>query len=216
MDATSASSAIASIRNEPTPHTIRVHTRDGKISSISVTTKKRWKTRTANILASMDWEAIEPLDIKDNLIGPKIENKDPDASVAGDLEDITLANLTGKGTELMGLLVAMQKLQLKGQEVALIHQERAYSSVLENNAKLLAIISDRLAKMEDHAVKSFETVTALHNRLNMEIHRAGDDDDEAGDDVDSIARSLIAQVAAQKLGINPPPQGNPPPNGAAK
>ena len=209
MDATAiAASAIASLKNEPAPHTIRVTLVNGKLASIANTTKKRWKTKIARILASMDWETIEPLDLNENLIGPRVENKD--TGKATELEDLAELEMDPKAAgNMMTLLHGLTKLMLKAQAVALEHQEKAYSSVLDNNQKLVQVISGRLTQMENHAQQSFDTVTALHNRLALEIHNnAGEDD--AGDDLDDFARDIVKAVMRDRLNGKtakaPPPE----------
>lgn len=198
MDATTtAASAIASLKNEPSPHTIRVYLVNGKLASIANTTKKRWKTKIARILASMDWEAIEPLDLNENLIGPRVENKD--TGKATELEDLSEMEMDPKSAgNMMTLLHGLTKLMLKAQSVALEHQERAYTSVLDNNQKLVQVISGRLTQMENHAQQSFDTVTALHNRLALEIHNNSGEDD-AGDDLDDFARDIVKAVMRDRL-----------------
>jgi len=211
MDATAiAASAIASLKNEPAPHTIRVTLVNGKLASIANTTKKRWKTKIARILASMDWEAIEPLDLNENLIGPRVENKD--TGKATELEDLNDMALDAKEAgNMMTLLHGLTKLMLKAQAVALEHQEKAYSSVLDNNQKLVQVISGRLTQMEQHAQQSFDTVTALHNRLALEIHNNTGDED-ASDELASFAQEILKGVMSAKMNGQakappPPPEG---------
>ncbi len=211
MDASTAASAVASLKSEPAPKTLRVYLVSGKLSSIAINTR-RWKTKTARILASMDWEAIEPLDLNENLIGARVENKETGkATELEDLNDMALeAGDAKSATNMMTLLHGLTKLMLKAQAVALEHQEKAYSSVLDNNQKLVQVISGRLTQMENHAQQSFDTVTALHNRLAMEIHNnAGDED--AGDDLDAFAKEIVKGVFASKMNG----QGKAPPSGGA-
>jgi len=212
MDATTAASAIASLKNEPSPHTIRVYLVNGKLASIANTTKKRWKTKIARILASMDWEAIEPLDLNENLIGPRVENKDTGkATELEDLNELSAADAKGV-TSVLSLCHGFTKLMLKAQDVALDRQARAYNSVLDNNQKLVSVISGRLLQAEQHAQESFATVTALHNRLNLEIHNQGGDDGDASDELADFAQSIIKEVMAGKLNGQAPAPAPPPPS----
>jgi len=215
MDATTATSAIASLKNEPSPHTIRVYLVNGKLASIANTTKKRWKTKIARILASMDWEAIEPLDLNENLIGPRVENKE--TGKATELEDLNELDPTdAKGvTSVLTLCHGFTKLMLKAQDVALDRQAKAYSMVLDNNQKLVSVISGRLIQAEEHVQQSFETVNALHNRLNMEIHNR-EEGDEAGDDLDGFARDIVKMVFAERLNGKATPKAPPPKGGASE
>jgi len=211
MDASTAASAVASLKAEPTPKTLRVYLVNGKLQSIAIDTKRRWKTKVARILASMDWEAIEPLDLNENLIGPRIENKE--TGKATELEDLNeLDPQDSKGvTSVLTLCHGFTKLMLKAQDVALDRQAKAYNSVLDNNQKLVSVISGRLLQAEQHAQESFATVTALHNRLNLEIHNQGGDDSDASDELADFAQSIIKEVMAGKLnGQVPAPAPAPP------
>jgi len=210
MDATTAASAVASLKGEPAPKTLRVYLVNGKLASIAINTR-RWKTKTARILASMDWEAIEPLDLNENLIGARVENNDTGkATELEDLNELTLEDAKG-ATNMLTLLHGLTKLMLKAQAVALEHQEKAYSSVLDNNQKLVQVISGRLTQMENHAQQSFDTVTALHNRLALEIHNNSGDDDPS-DELAAFAKEILKGVATSKMNG----QGKAPPSGGGE
>jgi len=62
---------------------------------------------------------------------------------------------------------------------------------------LLKTITDRLSSMEKHAHQSFEVITALHNRLNMETLKGGEDEDGLG----GLVKEVLGEVAKSKLGL---------------
>jgi hypothetical protein len=125
------------------------------------------------MLDSLPWEAIEPIDKAGKMIGPRLENADANANAAGELEDLE-PEPSAINANLSGLL----SLMLRAQDVALRHQSRAYDSVLQNNQKLLSVISDRLAAMERNAHSQLEKISTLHARLNSSGDGDGDGDNE--------------------------------------
>jgi len=193
MVATNAGAALAALRTTPTPKFLRVKEFDSEqLAQIAVPEVKRWKGRVAKILDSMSWQWIEPLDAKGNIVGTRVDN--PEAGRAGDLEDFDEVPPSEGNAQGLAALQGLASLMLKAQDVALVRQRQAYSDVLDNNQKLLAVISDRLGKMEKHAQNSFEVITALHNRLNMET-LTGED----GDDTDDMVAKVLGNVLTAKI-----------------
>lgn len=165
------------------PHSLRVTMREGEIRKLIVPDVKRWKTRVAATLDSMTWKSIEPIDAKENIVGPTVENAEAD--MAGEVEDLEVEDVGGVTTQLAGLL----KILLHGQEMALKRQAQAYESVLGNNEKLLMVITNRLQAMEKHASGQFAEIAKLH-RLT-----AGSEDDS-----DSEILGAVAQMIMQNQG----------------
>lgn len=195
MVATSASAAIAALKNTPAPKFLRVKEYDSEnLVQVAVPEVKRWKGKVCKIVDTLNWAWLEPLDQKGNILGPRIDN--PEAGRATDLEDLeedVVGENAGKG---LASLTGLLSLLLKAQDTALVRQRQAYSDVLDNNQKLLSVISDRLGKMEKHAHQSFEVITALHNRLNLETLK-GEDGDEEG--LDGIVKDVLLEVVQGKL-----------------
>jgi len=197
MVANSTSAALSALRNKPAPKFLRVKQSDSDdIAQVTVPDVTRWKLRITKILDGLPWEWLEPLDAKGNIVGPRVENTDL-SKAATELEEFEEPETSGKmGGELAGLGGLLSML-LKAQDVALVRQSQAYAVVLDNNQALLKTITDRLSSMEKHAHQSFEVITALHNRLNMELHAGGDGDDG----LDGIVKEVLAEVAKDKLGL---------------
>lgn len=182
-----ASAAIAALKTTPRPGFIRFKEFEAETTSmVAVPNVKRWKGKVKKILEGLPWEWIEPLDPKGNIMGPRVDNEH--SQMAGDLEDLELPEMSVKGNSELALLQGLATLMLKCQDVALSRQERAYSAVLENNQALLKTVTDRASAMERHAMSSFEVITSLHNRLNLEIH-----ENEGGEDKDPLGK-LVAEV----------------------
>jgi hypothetical protein len=191
---TNTSAAIAGLKSTPAPKFLRVKEYDTEsIAKIAVPDVKRWKSRVAKILDSIRWEWVEPLDAKDNILGPRIDN--PELHKAGELEEFEEPEMTGKVSSELAAFQGLMSLFLKGQDMALVRQRQAYADVLDNNQQLLKIISERQQKAEQHAQQSFEVITALHNRLNLETMNNGED----GDDLDSMAKDVLGSVLKAKL-----------------
>jgi len=196
MVAPATSDAIASLKNKPAPRFIRVKQADTEaLTQISVPEVKRWKGKVTLILDGMPWVWIEPLDLSGNILGPRVDNSA--LGVAGELEPLDLPDVPTKDAQGLAALTGLLTLLLKGQDVALTRQSQAYGVVLDNNQKLLTTITTRLDTMEKHAAKNFEAMNALHNRLNMEVHKGGGDDD----DLDSMVKEIVGDVARSKLGL---------------
>jgi len=206
MVATNASAALAALKNTPAPKHLRVKEFDSEtLAQIAVPEVKRWKSRVAKILDAMPWAWVEPLDSKGNILGPRVDN--PEMGRAGELEDFDEVEPSGDMAKGLAALQGLTSLMLKAQDVALVRQRQAYSDVLDNNQKLLSVISDRLGKMEKHAQSSFDVITALHNRLNIETLNGADDDE---DDVDSLAAKVMADVLSNKLTAGDTPKTDKP------
>jgi len=192
-----ASAAVAALKATPRPGFIRFQEWDSEnTAQVTVPNVKRWKGKIAKILEGLPWAWIEPLDQKGNIIGPRVENKQ---APAGELEDFEEHEASAKGASELALLQGLTSLMLKAQDVALSRQSQAYAVVLDNNQALLKTISDRLSSMEKHAALTFERETALHNRLNLEIHKGGEDGDDDG--LEQLVGEVVGHVVKKKMGI---------------
>jgi hypothetical protein len=192
-----AHEAVSKLKNSPKPKFIRVKEADSEnLGQISVPDIKRWKGKIIAILDGMEWDWIEPLDSHGNIIGPRVDNLDMGS--ASELEDLDMPPPGAADASSLAALQGMLSLMLKAQDVALSRQSQAYSVVLDNNQKLLATVATRLESMEVHAAKNWEQMNALHNRLNMEVHRANGGDD---DGLESMVKDIIGDVARAKLGL---------------
>ena len=199
MVATSTSAALSALKNRPAPKFLRVKESDSdSIANIAVPEVNRWKSRVGKILDGLPWSWLEPLDSKGNIIGPRVDNTDLGKTAAGELEDLELEVADSKGNSELAKLHGLASLILKAQDVALVRQSQAYSVVLDNNQALLKTITERLSSMEKHAHQSFEVITALHNRLNMETLKSSDDDD---DGLDGVLKEVLGEVVKGKLGV---------------
>lgn len=166
MDAAAAAAAaVSSLRTRPT--SLRVTLASGDVRTVAVPEVKRWKQRVADVLASLSWISFESLDAKGQLLAAPCENQG--AEQAGDLEDLVDASATT--AQVGGLL----SLMLKGQDVALSRQARAYESVLANNAKLLEVISARLMAMEKQRHDDMVHLAELYQRVGQAGDSGGDD-----------------------------------------
>jgi flagellar hook-basal body complex protein FliE len=157
MGTSPASTACAALKGDR-PEFLRVYLDDDSVANVAVPKVKRWKPRVAAIVDSMPWRSIEPLDAKGNVLGARQDNSELGA--ATELENLDELP-EGIHTDVMGLL----QLMLKAQDVALVRQKQAYDSVLDNNQKLLAVISDRLKSMEKSAHDNFQMMMELRNKL---------------------------------------------------
>lgn len=199
MVANSTTTALSAVANRPAPKFLRVKEADSEnISNIAVPEVNRWKSKVGKILDGLPWSWLEPLDAKANIMGPRVDNIDLSKSAAGELEDLDLEIADKQSTSELGKLHGLLALLLKAQDVALVRQSQAYSVVLDNNQALLKTITDRLSSMEKHAHQSFEVITALHNRLNMETLKSGDDDD---DGLGGVLKEVLGEVVKSKLGV---------------
>lgn len=192
-----ASAAIAALKTTPRPGFIRFKEWESETTAqVAVPNVRRWKGKVKKILEGLPWEWIEPLDQKGNIMGPRIDNESNQA--AGELEDLE-AEKSAKGTSELALLQGLTTLMLKAQDVALSRQAQAYSEVLKNNQALLKTVTDRASAMERHAMSSFEVITSLHNRLNLEIH---ENSEGGGDDpLGKLVAEVVGDVARDKLGV---------------
>jgi len=191
-----ASAAIAALKTTPRPGFIRFKEFDSETTAqVAVPNVKRWKGKVKKILEGLPWEWIEPLDPKGNIMGPRVDNEK--SEVAGDLEDLELPEVSLKGSSELALLQGLTTLMLKAQDVALSRQSQAYGVVLDNNQKLLKTVADRLSSMERHAQQSFEVITSLHNRLNLELHEDGAGDGK--DPLEKLVAEVVGDVAREKI-----------------
>lgn len=204
MVATSTSAALSALKNRPAPKFLRVKESDSdNIANIAVPEVNRWKSRIGKILDGLPWAWLEPLDGKSNIIGPRVDNIDLGKSAAAELEDLEIEAADKQSSSELGKLHGLLALLLKAQDVALVRQSQAYSVVLDNNQALLKTITDRLSSMEKHAQQSFDVITSLHNRLNLETLK----DTEEEDDLDSTVKHVLAEVVKSKMGIGGAGQG---------
>jgi len=182
IDATGAVKQIGSQR----PEFLRVVREDESAVQVKVPEVTRWKKRTALLLDSMPWLYFEPLDKAGHVVGPRVDNEDARSEdEATDLEDLELLT-PGSHTS----LVALTKLILQAQEVALVRQKQAYDSVLENNTRLLTVIANRLEVMEKRAHNDLETILRLRNEA---MGGGGDGESE-------ILGAVAAQLLANQQG----------------
>ena len=194
-----ASAAIAALKTTPRPGFIRFKEWDSETTAqVAVPNVKRWKGKVKKILEGLPWEWIEPLDPKGNIMGPRIDNESNQA--AGELEDLELRESSAKGNSELALLQGLTTLMLKAQDVALSRQAQAYSEVLKNNQALLKTVTDRASAMERHAMSSFEVITSLHNRLNLEIHE-NQGEDGPPDPLEKLVGEVVGEVVKAKMGV---------------
>ena len=193
-----ASAAIAALKTTPRPGFIRFKEWDSETTAqVAVPNVKRWKGKVKKILEGLPWEWIEPLDPKGNIMGPRIDNESNQA--AGELEDLESPSSPNGASEL-ALLHGLTTLMLKAQDVALSRQAQAYSEVLKNNQALLKTVTDRASAMERHAMSSFEVITSLHNRLNLEIHE-NQGEDGPPDPLEKLVGEVVGEVVKAKMGV---------------
>lgn len=172
------------------PEYLRVVRDDESSVQLKVPEVTRWKKRTAKLLDSMPWRYFEPLDKAGNVVGPRVDNEEArDHDEATDLEDLELLT-PGSHTS----LVALTKLILQAQEVALVRQKQAYDSVLENNTRLLTVIASRLEVMEKRAHNDLETILRLRNEA------LGGGSDGENEILGAVAAQLIAQQGGMPQG----------------
>ena len=176
---TSALDALKQWKGER-PTFVRVYQDDNTVAQIATPDVKRWKPRVATIIASMPWAEIEPLDSRGNVMGARQANSETASGAATDLEDLEELSL-GSHTSLAGLL----SLMLKAQDTALVRQKQAYDSVLDNNQRLLMVVSARLESMEKHAHHNFVQMQDLRNKLS-----SGSEDSEEGADMQVVLEAL--------------------------
>lgn len=187
MATSTAAAALASVKGKPA--FIRVILDDGEVQKIAVPNVKRWKARTSQIIDSTPWRSIEPLDAKDNLVGPRLDNTDQPSGAATDMEDLEID--PNHHTSVASLL----SLMLRAQDMALVRQSQAYGVVLDNNQKLLTVISARLESMEKHAHHNFQIISQLHNQVN-----------ESSDSDDDMVSDIMAMVKLKNEQGEPKPQ----------
>ena len=185
----SASDALSKVRATPKPYCIRVTDEDGKESQIRTPDVKRWKSRVAKVLETMQWRSICPIDESGAMVDSIIENRDYE-EFANDLEDISGVDMSAP--------IAYLDQMLKAQSVALDRQSAAYESVLRHDQVMMDIQLKRTLALEKVTHEQLETIRKLHEQIN----ESDGGESGSGDQMALEVVKLVGAVQSAQAGVS--------------
>ena len=176
MGTSDLSGALARLKQLKPDHIV-VELVDGTEKEVAVPTiRRKWTHLKATLANIGEWRRIEARDKKQRVLGV-IENES--ATELEDLEGdegIDLAAMAGDELQpammLAPILKQLLALLIKGQDVALMRQERALSKVLDVQVKLLEQVSARLMSQDKLFERNLERTQQYAEALS-EVLAAG-------------------------------------------
>ena len=215
MGAPDLSSCLARLKQLKPDH-ILVELNDGTEKEVAVPTiRRKWTHLKATLANIGDWRRIEARDKKGRVLGV-IENENADdlEDLEGD-EGVDLGAMTdaelGPAMMLAPILKQLLALLIKGQDVALMRQERALSKVLDVQVKLLSQVSDRLMSQDKLFERNLERTQQYAEALSEMIQSGGGEEGDA--DMQALLAVLPKLLARGQVAQAAPPPRKPGRNG---
>ena len=175
------------------PHVLQVHLDGGDVRNIAVPAVRRKWSHLKNLLSRMQWCRVEALDVKGNIVQVFDHPEAREEPSASELED-----LGDQPSAKVGEQHALLNLMLRGQEVALRHQERLIDTVLANNHKLLEVIAERLTALERARVDDLSMLQEFAHAAAAATAESGDNSSQSEGLIQALAPVLPQLLAAGK------------------
>lgn len=162
------------------PHSVRVVLVDGLERDVAVPARRnRWRI-VGQILAGLPWASLEALDRKRAILG-MLQREDAPEMTAEEAEPEPGGAVTVREQQLLELI-------LKSQRVALDAQRELLKPLLDNQARLVATLTDRVLLLEQ----------GLQDRMRAILRQANaaeSEDDGGGELMSTGAIGMMLELA---------------------